>query len=55
MFQDSIKKMNTLPLNHQSKEPFLHKPFLTKLFETFHTTYQSLDLDTITYKKDKNL
>ena len=50
-----IKKMNTLPLNHQSKEPFLHKPFLTKLFETFHTTYQSLDLDTITYKKEKNI
>ena len=50
-----IKKMNTLPLNHQSKDFFLHKPFLASLFETFHATYQSLDLDTISYKKEKNL
>ena len=49
-----IKKMNTLPLNHQSKEPFIHKPFLAKFFETFHETYRSLHLDSITYKMEKD-
>ena len=50
-----IKKLNTLPLIHQSKESFLRKPFIASLFETFHTTYQSLDLNYITYKKEKDL
>jgi hypothetical protein len=49
-----IKKMNTLPLFHPSKEPFLHKPFLANLFETFHATYLSLHLDSITYKIEKD-
>ena len=46
-----IKKINTLPLIHQS---FVHKPFILNLLDTFHIIYRDLDLESITYTTNKD-
>ena len=50
-----IKKMNMIPLYHISKKEILHQPFVATLFDNFHTTYQSLDMNSVEYTIEKDI
>ena len=49
-----IKKINSIPLIHNTAEPFISNKFLEDLFNHFLEVYNSLELSSIQYTIDKD-